>query len=238
MARARARNRSTRAVHLVSPYGDDLVCGEPFNRPTKDGFGWIAARRTNIPERATCARCRRFAAESLGQREARIAAEKAKAAAAFAKLNERKKYDDAWTKLWRVIAIESLRPDAMVAMDLLGSGRRVDEVTSELLARVCAGAVMAHRFENPRSRGERLYIYRAAGERSGGLGGPWGRRVTDVVCRFCNVVIERDVDLGSVSSITGTPNIAAHVVPCALKFLAGRFAPQPTIEEESPNVTQ
>lgn len=165
----------------------------------------------------------RFELELEQRKKARE--KKDKSAAAFAVLQERKRLSDGWGRLGRLIAIEASRADALVAMDMLEEKR---ELRSELVAfvsRVCAIAVMAHRIENPASRGERLWVYRPleiVRDRA-------ERMLRNQVCRFCDAVVRERVTIGSDHTLAGGhPIVSAHTSACAARYLAGALAPQPS----------
>lgn len=244
-------------------------CGKRLTKTEKYQVGnysgrkrtWIA-ERVPTPNGVTCAACLRWLALSVADREASDIAASAKAEAAHLAINEKRKADKKISDAERDAHVESMRPSALVAMDVVLSERDLDRdpACASLLAEAIATAMVAYKAENPRSRGERRWVFETG----------WATAFPDhpsdhtangraVVCRFCRVALgvgEIGYDYSTTcfdarGSVVHWPSpenratirvsVARHTMLCALAYLAGVANPEAladsrVVEDAAPGV--
>ena len=237
VTRGITRERRERAITRHAPIDNNAtsgaLCGHSIGR-TKSG------RRSHVVTfltvGANCAECLRLAAMTLTERDTERRTRSETLAVKF-----KAKRDEAASERARQSAITTnlvaeARVDARVALDILETvnfdheqlAQMVNEglegaaTRLELVLKTIAMAVTAYRHVNRTSRGERRWVFRSGYSDAGAR-----RGVSDVRCRFCDVVL-------LAGGVIGTDYTAAtddHTVRCALEYLAGKL-PEPPREEE------
>lgn len=227
LAQARAalrREREARrtTTHLrTDPFDNTTLCGRRTGRTERGRrqHGW-----TYFAERVDCERCLRLHRMTPAERAALDAEKGAK----LSSLRGKKDQERAAKRAELVARVEEARPEAMVLLDAIEAGKVSDAINYERewteerrllevkLDELLALAVLAHKIDNPTTRGERLWKYSAESTSA-------DERVRDTLCRFCGEVMEESVKIGD----RGVEAYAKHTQPCALRYLAGDFAPRP-----------
>lgn len=247
-----------KAVHYLRPLTIATVdwrtqyrsgCGKRLTKTEKYRAGaylgrrrtWVAERRPT-PNGVTCAACLRWLALSPDEREAHDLGESTRAKAAHGKLAEKRKVDQAAAAAERDAHVQTMRTTALVAMDAVLAGRTDgnDPDVMTMLAEALATAMVAYRAVNPRTRGERRWVFETSAT------APASNNIRIIACRFCR----RCMGSGEIGYDYSTscfdangvivhwPNtdenrpriavsVARHTTLCALAYLAGVANPEP-----------
>lgn len=228
--RARIERATTRHMQ-TAPNDTTALCGRELGRTRSGRRTHVVVYVTSI---ATCAECIRLSAMTPAERAAEKEAASAMLRFKFADkreqaARERRERDEATAD-----EIALARADAHVAVDIMEEvfgdkhGIAFDRVrlmvemagdNPALMARATffentlRMTVVAHRHANPKSRGERRWLFRTDTE---------GRRhinQTNVVCRFCEAVLLTGRAIGNDYTI----ETDVHTVRCALEYLGGKL---------------
>lgn len=160
---------------LVGGYSDEYMtthvcCGK--RRQDKTG-SYLRFSRDQAD--VTCTECKRRAELSLEDYRAERKAEQGKLEALRAE--QTKKQREAREALIKdsLAAIDEVRPDALVMLDAV-----LQDTEYPRAEEVLRAALVLHRINNPRSRGERLWVFR---------GGDPNPSTQEICCRFCGGVM-------------------------------------------------
>lgn len=198
-----------------------MICGRV--RRDADRYRWLVLfRALGAWGFDVCPDCRRLAALPDDRRIAAQAERASAKAAKIAKLAARKAAArDAELVVVRE-AVAIARSDAHAALDAWETDRRflepgpygIDARTGEILSTsistrtLLVAALNAYKLENPKARGDRLWLYELV---KPGTGSPR--------CRFCRECLgaSRSTKL----DISDEPAVFVHTTTCALRYLAG-----------------
>ncbi len=226
LTQRRARANTTHWLVAEYPMAEAVLCGHALGRTPKGRrrHGWSY----NLGS-VTCDECRRLAQLTPAARLAEAQARSAELRDKFAVRRAEEQAAKAKKVADRAKQIAEARPDAMVALDFIEAR---DPVISEagapvakqaLIDRALRAAIVAHKHEHPRSRGERLWVFRDVFQGSGSQH-----------CRFCEVRLRGEVIVGTDTSIAGSvPEVSDHTTLCALRYLAREYLPPPRADEAS-----
>ena len=162
-----------------------------------------------------CPMCRKLSAMEPDERTYAIEERAAIKAAKFAEMSVKSKAKRAAELVEIRAAVAIAREDAHAALDAWSDGCRKLETGKPAGSTISTDAlllmaVVAYQLENPRSGGDRLWVFRmtTASNRSG-----------DIVCRFCREVQESNVFQGDTANVVDDTRF--HATRCALRYLVG-----------------
>lgn len=174
----RQADRSRRAVHspvfrwsqtgrAVDLMDTHVACGK---RRFQRGSTFASLLISPLVAEVDCAACVRLLSMTREQHEAHVEAEKKKLADVRAKQQSRADEERAAAVQARVALVAAYRDDALVALDAY-----LSDVPYERMGEVLVAAVTKYRLDNPRSRGEKLWV----------MTGDQHDQRRDILCRFC-----------------------------------------------------
>ncbi len=164
----------------------------------------------------TCDECRRLAALTPAQREQERKDKSAALRAKFADKNAAKFAEREAKRLETAAQVEAGRHDARVALDALEevafNATKLTTERWEFVRKTLDIALVAYKFENPKSRGDRDWVTKVCAE------GPDTVRskYVDIQCRYCRETLLEHKRQG----FDYTWETAGHTTPCALRYLA------------------
>jgi hypothetical protein len=243
----RARVERATTHHIQGPdFNVDgafaTLCGHELGRTLR---GRRTHVRALIATSATCGECIRLDAMTQDERDAERQAISYALRVKFADKCEQAVRERQARNTATEAAIEVARDEALVAMDIMlevdfdrvklvinviatSDACPAPDKDPTLVARAEARvmlvenalkmAVVAHRHANPKSRGERRWLFRNV------QGTTDGRGRCDVACRFCDKMLMEWCTIGDDYTIATDD----HTVRCALEYLGGKMPDNPS----------